>query len=486
MPDAVVDVDDKLVETGRRPDVLVTLSDGTRIAFEVQYAELTLVAWKDRHDDYVRAGIHDVWLFGHIPPHLVREGGGSPRPEFRLSGQVGLLRGLGEIVHWIDPEEDLIYTESPDSAVLGKVTFRIELAADRLTSCRIENGRFRTPTDDLVDAAIAQKAARGAAAKAEAEEEQRKQEELARKRKELWDRERQRLIERYGLVPAIIEEPSPDDGLIGAAHPALWRSEFCRVFLEGKIEKSFTYERACALYIERQPRRQWAVYRAITAFLLKLRQEGYVRFSTNSQYGGNGRDLRIANPITVLADLSHPPDHRPLYVPPRQHRETQATTPPQAGAPAPRPGVSGLIAEYHSEIERATASSVAIAAIEAGLDYRPGSYGRPGLRTIVIGIGAQIDLVIALVTRAVTETHIREFLQRCEEHSLPGMVLTIPGHPAWPRLDLPVFVVARVIPGTTGTQVWLGGSLYVETTQFVRVMLVEVDWRVAVKKARFA
>lgn len=63
-PDAQVHADTKEVETGQRPDVLLVLEDGTHVAYEVQFAALTAETWQARHDRYTSGGIKDVWLFG--------------------------------------------------------------------------------------------------------------------------------------------------------------------------------------------------------------------------------------------------------------------------------------------------------------------------------------------------------------------------------------------------------------------------------------
>ena len=47
----------------RRSDVAVALPGGVRVSFEVQYRLITDAEWLDRHDDYARAGITDVWLW---------------------------------------------------------------------------------------------------------------------------------------------------------------------------------------------------------------------------------------------------------------------------------------------------------------------------------------------------------------------------------------------------------------------------------------
>lgn len=52
--------------TGRRPDVLAIHESGAKVAFEVQYADLSAQDWRERHEDYVMLGIRDVWLLGHV------------------------------------------------------------------------------------------------------------------------------------------------------------------------------------------------------------------------------------------------------------------------------------------------------------------------------------------------------------------------------------------------------------------------------------
>lgn len=56
----------------RRADVMITASDGSRMAFEIQYSALTPAQWQKRHDSYRSMGIVDVWLFGHHGAQLRR------------------------------------------------------------------------------------------------------------------------------------------------------------------------------------------------------------------------------------------------------------------------------------------------------------------------------------------------------------------------------------------------------------------------------
>ena len=63
-PAAQVFPDTREVETGQRPDVLLVLEDGTRVAYEVQFAALTAAGWQTRRDRYASEEIRNVWLFG--------------------------------------------------------------------------------------------------------------------------------------------------------------------------------------------------------------------------------------------------------------------------------------------------------------------------------------------------------------------------------------------------------------------------------------
>jgi hypothetical protein len=47
----------------RRSDVEVLLTDGTRLILEVQQQPIADEAWTRRHDDYIAAGLVDIWLW---------------------------------------------------------------------------------------------------------------------------------------------------------------------------------------------------------------------------------------------------------------------------------------------------------------------------------------------------------------------------------------------------------------------------------------
>lgn len=63
----------------RRADVLLTMTDGTRMAVELQSRLLTDGAWTDRHTDYERQNIIDLWLWHpHCPPPWILQERGTP------------------------------------------------------------------------------------------------------------------------------------------------------------------------------------------------------------------------------------------------------------------------------------------------------------------------------------------------------------------------------------------------------------------------
>ena len=86
-------VEARTADGRRRSDVEVILPGGARVAIELQCSEITDAEWLDRHEDYVRAGITDVWLWGPsvwIPRVVFRYG--QPGWRFDLkSGKIALV-----------------------------------------------------------------------------------------------------------------------------------------------------------------------------------------------------------------------------------------------------------------------------------------------------------------------------------------------------------------------------------------------------------
>ena len=86
-------VEARTADGRRRSDVEVILPGGARVAIELQCSEITDAEWLDRHEDYVLAGITDVWLWGPgvwIPRVVFRYG--QPGWRFDLkSGNIALV-----------------------------------------------------------------------------------------------------------------------------------------------------------------------------------------------------------------------------------------------------------------------------------------------------------------------------------------------------------------------------------------------------------
>ena len=89
----------------RIADVMVTLPNGLRAALEVQYSPLSIEAWQERHDSYVRQGILDVWVFGHTGEQLKLIGGGA---RTRLSGlHEHVVRNRVPLL-WLNPISSMV------------------------------------------------------------------------------------------------------------------------------------------------------------------------------------------------------------------------------------------------------------------------------------------------------------------------------------------------------------------------------------------
>ncbi|MDF2664277.1 MAG: hypothetical protein K0R81_127 [Microbacterium sp.] len=83
-------------------DVLLTHPSGRRAAFEVQYAPLSVNAWRERHERYVAQGIIDIWLWGHTRVHKSRSS--YAIGPYRLDDTQEELRQSGMRVTFLNPE----------------------------------------------------------------------------------------------------------------------------------------------------------------------------------------------------------------------------------------------------------------------------------------------------------------------------------------------------------------------------------------------
>lgn len=324
-PEASVVVDQEALDNGQRPDVLIDMSGGRRFAFELQYSPLTVSEWRRRHDGYRSQGVKDVWLFGHLPPHLRRS---RYHREQRFESAIELtevaraLNAEGEPVRFFSPDELQIATATLESGDrLLAAWHAAELRFDQLTECRIEGERFITPTDEMEDAARLERLdeerkAREAlaadehvrrprsAAKAAREKGEEAWAEWHRRQRaarvQAWQAAAPKFLKLVALqtVPEVISvELRSDWGTIW--HPAHWHARLFSEFIQGQIGETFEYRRAIRRFFQAQPYGKHQANVALGGYLFHLRREGYVRFDSEGYW--------IDGPILVMADLHHPP-----------------------------------------------------------------------------------------------------------------------------------------------------------------------------------
>ena len=87
----------------RVPDVQIVGPGGQRVAFDIEYAALTVEEFATRTAFYAAEGVPVVWLWGHTGKHL-RKG----RPEyiegaFKLNAVQEKARSLGMQLLWLNP-----------------------------------------------------------------------------------------------------------------------------------------------------------------------------------------------------------------------------------------------------------------------------------------------------------------------------------------------------------------------------------------------
>jgi hypothetical protein len=120
---AEVQLEARIGDGERVADVMLTSRKGNRLAVEVQYAGVSLAAWRDRSASYARLGIEVVWLWGHIGAH-------SPLAGRWRDIALDLVRA-GRPVLWINPSEECIawawdvegFLEPPSEPARPTITF---------------------------------------------------------------------------------------------------------------------------------------------------------------------------------------------------------------------------------------------------------------------------------------------------------------------------------------------------------------------------
>ena len=320
-PQARVQVDHEAVDNRQVPDVLVVFPDGRRFAVEVQYAPLTIDAWQARHAGYRAHGIADSWLFGHIPPHLRAARGrpGEP-PRFVFSHLLEAVDLAGGIARWIDPDERTIRTplhavgwrrvRSPSGAWL-----LVEAPPEPLEVCWLDKDGLRAPADTAQAAAraehlaeLAREVTHRAVRSQQLDEHRRAVAACAQRQQQAleaaWEVYRCTRFTNPNEIPAIIAEVGAHDTGIADYLPAHWHARLFEEVIQGRIGSTFTYRRAVAPFLGSPAAPPWAVYRALSAYLERLRRAGYVDYRADN--GGY-----IGGQIRVLADTRHRPETRP-------------------------------------------------------------------------------------------------------------------------------------------------------------------------------
>jgi hypothetical protein len=229
-------------------------------------------------------------------------------------------------VYFIDPDRQELATALIESGSLqGRLA---ELAIDPLDTVLIENGAFVTPGARHELAAIAQRREQEQARLAIDAQRQRPRLFIgatqrsseahlppapdpgagatARERQtaaEAWQQAIPEFLAQVGLdrVPEIVSHEHSGDYAISLA-PAHWHALLICGWIEGRIGESFSFRDVATAFADDDPENAHRIYEAVSLYLFYLRRSGYVHFENS------GHD--VYGPITVLAELTHPPSER--------------------------------------------------------------------------------------------------------------------------------------------------------------------------------
>jgi len=134
-------------QRSRVADVMATFPDGARVAFEIQYASITVEEWRERHESYRAQGIVDVWLWGHT---RLRRSRSSYDPPFRLDDVQDEVRRAGLRVQWFNPETGEIATavsSPPRSRAVILIDDRFgDVMLERLSACGVTPSGIQSGT----------------------------------------------------------------------------------------------------------------------------------------------------------------------------------------------------------------------------------------------------------------------------------------------------------------------------------------------------
>jgi hypothetical protein len=81
-------------------DIMLELPGGSRVAFEVQYASITVAELDKRRSRYRDQQVRDVWLWGHTGRNLLRGADGT----IALTDAQRSMAARGDLIAWLNPE----------------------------------------------------------------------------------------------------------------------------------------------------------------------------------------------------------------------------------------------------------------------------------------------------------------------------------------------------------------------------------------------
>jgi hypothetical protein len=116
----------------RVADVMITATNGKRVAFEIQYASLTPADWAVRHQSYVEQDIQDVWLFGHYGAQMRPNDSYNNDENVKLNPTHRALVDAGLPLLWFNPIiGEMATATDPSQIQVGERTLKVP-AAGRL------------------------------------------------------------------------------------------------------------------------------------------------------------------------------------------------------------------------------------------------------------------------------------------------------------------------------------------------------------------
>ncbi|MGN6242306.1 MAG: competence protein CoiA family protein [Motilibacteraceae bacterium] len=296
-PDAQVYPDTRDVEDGQRPDVLVELSAGTQVAYEVQFAALTPQEWTRRHERYAEAGIRDVWLFGghryDRGPAWVQDSAGDQERYRVLVPLFPHVLARRHPLLLIDPERDRVGLGTGhdveqylawEAVDAPTATHQVEVIWCPLEEARSVQGVIELPGMRAMMVRARQRHGAEAAARARhrawcREQSARAQAALDRHQVSVgeWTQRRTQHEAEHGPLPPVIDQEPGDGEEYLPLAPALWRLRVLDALEQHAgcaVDPSDLHRLVCD-----RPAGTERVHSALNRFLRELKRAGWVWFA---------------------------------------------------------------------------------------------------------------------------------------------------------------------------------------------------------------